>query len=163
MQSIFNQTKPLPAAASSGSAASNSAAFPVQTGTIARTDLPPDPLDPSWILAGSPNTRCLSLGSSADGKFAFGLWDCTAGQFKWIYYSDELLHILEGEVSIRVDDRELHLRPGDVAFFPYGTTAYWTVHGYVKKLAVIRSAPPRGLLRRIAGKVKSVLRNWFSK
>ena len=152
MQFFTNQANPLSAVARA-----------VQTGTIARTDLQPAPLEPTWILAGNPITRALPLGGAADGTFTFGLWDCTAGQFKFIYYCDEFVHILEGEVTVRTDDTELHLRPGDIAFFPQGLTAYWTVHGYVKKLAIFRSAPPRGLLTRIVGKVKRVWRSFFSK
>jgi len=135
----------------------------VQTGTTTRIDLQPAPLEASWILAGDLISRSLPLGRAADGNFSFGLWDCTAGQFKFIYYCDEIVHILEGEVTIHTGDTELHLGPGDVAFFPQGTTAYWTVYGYVKKLAIFRSAPPRGLLTRIVQKVKRVARGFFSK
>jgi len=163
MQLFTNQTISLSAAASPGSAVSAGAALAVQTGTVSRTDLRPSPLEPTWILAGNPISRVLPLGATADDTFSFGLWDCTAGEFKFIYYCDEFVHILEGEVSIRAGDAELHLRPGDVAFFPQGLTAYWTVHGYVKKLAIFRSAPPRGLLMRIMGKAKRVWRRFFSK
>jgi uncharacterized protein len=161
MQLFTSPTIPLPEVDSPDGAVSDSAARAVQTGTTARTDLRPSPLEPSWILAGNPISRVLPLGKTADDTFSFGLWDCTAGQFKFIYYCDELVHILEGEVSIRIGDTELHLRPGDVAFFPQGVTAYWTVHGYVKKLAIFRSAPPRGLLTRIMGKVKRMWRVFF--
>jgi hypothetical protein len=130
---------------------------------VARTDLLPAPLPATWILAGNPKSRSLPLGGTADGSFSFGLWDCTAGGFKFIYYCDELVHILEGEVSITTGDMELNLRAGDVAFFPQGTTAYWAVHGYVKKLAIFRSAPPRRLLTRIVGKAKRVLRSLLNR
>ena len=163
MHFFTHQAIPLVAAASPASAASDGAAPAVLTGTVTRTDLRPAPLEPSWILAGNPTSRVLPLGEAADGAYSYGLWDCTAGQFKFIYYCDEVVHILEGEVSIRVGDTGLHLRPGSVAFFPQGTTAYWTVHDYVKKLAIFRSAPPRGLLTRIVGKVKRVCRSVFSK
>ena len=163
MQFFTNQTILQPASASSGSAGSGAAALAVQTGTTARTDLLPSPLDPSWILAGNPISRALPLGAAADGNFTFGLWDCAAGQFKFIYYCDEIVHILEGEVTIRAGETEMHLRPGDVAFFPQGLTAYWTVHGYVKKFAIFRSKPPRALPMRIMGKVKRMVRSWFSR
>lgn len=129
----------------------------IQAGSISRTDLRPCPLEPSWVLEGQPHARSLALGQSADGNFSFGLWDCTPGRFKFIYFCDELVHILEGEVTVEEGGRTLHLRPGDVAFFPQGLTTYWTVHGYVKKLALFRSAP-RDLLSRIARKVNSMFR-----
>ena len=159
---LINQAAPMPAEASRSGVASDGAALAVQTGTIARTDLQPSPLEPTWILAGNPSARALSLGNAADGNFSFCLWDCTAGQFKFIHNRDEFVHILEGEVTILAADAELHLHPGDVAFFPQGMTTYWTVHGYVKKLAILRSAP-RGLLTRIAGKVERVWRGILSK
>ncbi|MEK6260962.1 MAG: cupin domain-containing protein [Planctomycetota bacterium] len=156
------QTTPLLADASRGGAPHEGAELAMQTGTIARTDLQPAPLKPTWILADNPSARALTLGEAADGNFLFALWDCTAGQFKFIHRCDEFVHILEGEVTIRAADTELHLRPGDVAFFPQGLTTYWTVHGYVKKLAIFRSAP-RGWLARIAGKVKRVWRGILSR
>ena len=129
----------------------------VQTGMIGRTDLQPAPLKPSWILSGNPCARSLALGEAADRRLSFGLWDCTDGQFKFIYRSDELIHILEGEVTIRTPGSELHLHAGDVAFFPQGTTAFWTVHGYVKKLAIFREAR-RSLPARLLGKARRACR-----
>jgi uncharacterized cupin superfamily protein len=128
---------------------------PMQTGTIGRTDLQPAPLKPGWILSGNPVARSLPLGEAPDGNFSFGLWDCTDGQFNFSYRCDELVHILEGEVTIRAPYMELHLHAGDVAFFPQGLTAHWTVHGYVKKLAIFRSAE-RSFLTRIASKAKRI-------
>jgi uncharacterized cupin superfamily protein len=83
------------------------------------------------------------------------LWDCTAGEFRFSHHSDEFIHILEGEATIRHGDREVCLRPGDVAYFPQGSTTYWSVPDYVKKLATFRSVQA-GLVTRIVGKVKRV-------
>lgn len=129
----------------------------VQTGKVVRTDLQPAPLKPAWIITGNPTARSLPLGESADGDFSFGLWDCTAGEFQFRHQSDEFVHILEGEATIRAGDREVCLRPGDVAFFPKGLTTYWTVPAYVKKLATFRSVQA-GLVSRIVGKLRSVWR-----
>jgi len=128
----------------------------VQSGSTARTDLQPSPLPPAWILAGNPCARMLPLGHAEDGHLSFCLWDCTAGRFKFVHNRDEFVHILEGEVTILTEDTELRLRPGEVAFFAQGVTTYWTVYGYVKKLAILRSTP-RGLLTRIAAKLERVL------
>lgn len=129
----------------------------VQTGQVLRTDLQPAPLKPSWIITGEPQARSLPLGESADGDFSFGLWDCTAGAFQFRHQSDEFVHILEGEATIRAGDCELCLRPGDVAFFPKGLTTYWTVPTYVKKLATFRSVQA-GFVTRVVGKLRNVLR-----
>jgi len=111
----------------------------LQTGKVVRTDLRPAPLDSSWIISGTPQARSLPLGESADGDFSFGLWDCTAGEFQFQHRSDEFVHILEGEATIRARQMEICLRPGDVAFFPKGLITYWTIPDYVKKLATFRS------------------------
>lgn len=127
----------------------------LQAGSIDRTDFRPAPLRSSWIIQGAPTARSLPLGESADGNFSFGLWDCTAGQFRFMHRSDEFVHILEGDVTVSVAGTELHLGPGDVAYFPQGLTTYWNVHEYVKKLAVFRSVK-RGLLSRVV----DMLRAW---
>lgn len=129
----------------------------LQTGQVVRTDLQPAPLKSTWIIEGNPTARSLSLGESADGDFSFGLWDCTAGQFQFNHRSDEFVHILEGEATVRGGDKEVCLRPGDVAYFPQGLTTYWTVPDYVKKLATFRSVQS-GLVTRIVGKLKDVCR-----
>lgn len=150
-----DRAMPMPVEISRGWAVSDGAAPAVQTGTTARTDLQPSPLEPTWILAGNPVARSLPLANAADGNLSFCLWDCTAGRFKFIHRRDEFVHILEGAVTVLAADRELHLRPGEVAFFPQGMTTYWTVYAYVKKLAILRSRP-RGWLARIAGRAAGV-------
>jgi uncharacterized cupin superfamily protein len=129
----------------------------LQTGKVAWTDLKPAPLKSTLIIEGNPSARSLPLGESADGNFSFGLWDCTAGQFQFNHRSDEFVHILEGEATIRAGDKEVCLRPGDVAYFPQGLTTYWTVPDYVKKLATFRSVQS-GLVTRIVGKMKEAWR-----
>lgn len=125
----------------------------LQTGDTHATDFEPAPLKPSWIIAGNPTARSLKMGEATDGNFSFGLWDCTEGEFIFKYRSDELVHILEGHATVRAPGMEIELRPGVVAFFPQGSTMHWTVHQYVKKLAIFRSKE-RSLLRRIAGRLK---------
>ena len=127
----------------------------MQTGTTMETDFQPAPLKPSWIIEGNPTARSLKLGEATDGNLSFGLWDCTEGQFIFKYRSDELVHILEGDATVRGPGMELHLHPGVVAFFPQGLTLHWTVHRYIKKLAIFRSTQ-RSYMGRIAGKLKRV-------
>lgn len=120
---------------------------------VARSQLQPAPLRPSWILEGSPEARALPLCVSADGNFSVGLWDCTGGRFEFHYRSDELIQIIEGEVTVLTRGILLHLKPGDMAYFPKGSSAHWTVHGYVKKLAIFRSEQ-LGILERIVKKLR---------
>jgi uncharacterized cupin superfamily protein len=103
-----------------------------------RSDLGPEPINPDWILEGNPVARASRFSESPDGKLITGMWDCTAGKFRWIYWFDEIVHILEGEV--RVDDgRRVHvLVPGSTAYFPSRLATVWEVPKYVKKMFVLR-------------------------
>jgi uncharacterized protein len=84
---------------------------------VRRGELLSHPIEPSWITEGAPVARLLTLTESPDKRLSSGLWDCTAGKFKWIYALDEIIDILEGEVIVR-DERtnRIHtLGPGDGA------------------------------------------------
>lgn len=101
------------------------------------------PVNPSWVLEGSPVARIEHLSSSADGTASTYFWDCTAGRFNWFYTFDETLHILEGSVTLKFPDgRSRRVIAGDVVFFPSGSSAEWTVEHYIRKLAFCRTALP---------------------
>ncbi len=114
------------------------------------------PLEPSsikseWIIAGEPKVRSTVLSTSADELSFVVVWECTAGKFQWHYHFDETIHFLEGSVTI--DDRRgspRTLNAGDVVFFPKGSSAVWTVHTYIRKLAICRRVLPPP----IAGPIK---------
>lgn len=104
----------------------------------------PSPIDPAWIVAGAPVARNAILARSADGAACTVAWDCTAGTFDWRYEVDETVHIVEGAVTVgSLDTPPRRLEPGDVAFFPAGTTARWHVESYVRKVAFCRRTLPR--------------------
>jgi uncharacterized cupin superfamily protein len=109
-------------------------------------------IDPSWIIAGSPVSRIKLLHEAPDTRYAVALWDCTAGTFRWYFGYDEVVHILEGEVTIREDNgTERTLRAGDIAMFPKGATNVWKVDSYVRKIAINRyhRATPIELVKRM--------------
>ena len=112
----------------------------------------PDPIDPEWILDGSPVARSVPLNATRDGQCWTALWDCTSGRFKWRYDLDETVYILEGEVQVTWPlDEQRTLGPGDIAFFAAGSEAEWYVPDYVKKIAFLRSEQStiRSFLRRV--------------
>lgn len=96
------------------------------------------PIDPSWIDEGQPRARGATQVSSADGTIHSGEWECTAGRFRWTYYEDEMVHILEGEASIEVDGVMRSIGPGDAVFFPLGQTVRWHVPKYIRKVFFLR-------------------------
>ncbi len=113
-----------------------------------RDDLQPAPIPAHDVLEGAPVARALQLTCSGDG-LSSGLWDCTAGRFRWWYGTDEIVHVLEGEVHVeRGDGSLLVLLPGDVAYFEPGESTVWYVPDYVKKFCINRPLPLRYRLRR---------------
>jgi uncharacterized cupin superfamily protein len=102
------------------------------------------PIRKEWIIDGDPVARNQVLSLSHDRMATTLIWDCTAGRFRWIYDTDETIHILEGAVSLTANDGSIkHLCAGDVVFFPAGSSATWEVHGYVRKLAFFRQPVPK--------------------
>jgi uncharacterized protein len=123
---------------------------------IAECQPVPAPFAAADIVSGDPRARSVQMIASADGKFDCGIWECTRGRFKIKYRSDELVHILEGEVTVHVGDKAHALAAGDVAYFPAGTEAEWDVTSDVRKLWVYRTPSP-GFFTRVAGKLSRLL------
>jgi uncharacterized cupin superfamily protein len=105
-------------------------------------DLPPIPQE--WILDGTPEAREKDIASSRGGAMKVVVWSCTKGMFRWQYVVDEVVHILSGEVFI-VDHvgNERRFGPGDVAFFPAGSSSVWHVTEDVRKVAVLNVPVPK--------------------
>lgn len=110
---------------------------------LADLDLDPAPIRPEWVLEGNPVARCRQWSDSTDGTTQAMAWDCTAGTFRWYFGGDEIVHIIEGEVSVTDEAGETRtLRPGDAALFRAGTWSVWRVPSYVRKHAICRDSLP---------------------
>jgi uncharacterized protein len=120
---------------------------PSRSFSIAHCRTGPAPFQPSDVVAGDPRARSVNMIASADGQFDCGVWECSPGRFSIRYRSDELVHILEGNVTVHVGSSTHSLAAGDVAYFPAGTDAEWHVIAHVKKLWVYRTPRPRRLAR----------------
>lgn len=122
-----------------------------------KPDLGNAPINPDWIIEGSPKARSSLLTSGSDKSGSIVVWDCTAGKFNWHYSFDETCFIQEGNVTLRNGDAApaRTAGPGDIVFFPKGSHALWHVENYVRKLAFCHlsfSGPlqkPVALLRRL--------------
>lgn len=56
----------------------------------------------------------------------------------YTFKGHETIHVLEGEVSITVDDeRTVHLGPGDVASFAKGARSTWVVKTHFREFFVL--------------------------
>ena len=115
----------------------------------------PDPIPLEQILGGSPIASSVPLLASADDGFTSSLWSCTPGCFRWFYRSDEIVHLLEGEVRVTPDDgsEAFDITSGEVVFFPRGSSAVWNITKTVRKVALFRSDPP-DLLSRLRGALR---------
>jgi uncharacterized cupin superfamily protein len=110
----------------------------------ATVDLKPASISSDSIHNGTPETRSQELARSHDRTSYTMVWDCTAGQFIWNYNKDETLVVLTGEAFISYDKGEEHrIGPGDIVFFPSGTSATWRVPRYIRKVAFLRHTMPR--------------------
>ena len=98
-----------------------------------------EPVLPRWVLSGVPITRTWNVLRSHDLTSDIVVWECTAGQFKCHYSQDETVMVVAGEVFITYENgEERRLGPGDLGFFPAGTSCIWTVPVSVRKIAVLR-------------------------
>ena len=106
-------------------------------------------------------TRTWSVVRSHDRTSDIVVWECTAGRFECRYSVDEVVMVVSGEAFITGENgEERRLGPGDLGFFPAGTSCVWRVPESVRKIAVLRETMwrPLGLglkvckrLLRIAG------------
>ena len=111
-------------------------------------DVESAPIDPTWILDGKPEARARRLTLLDDSGLSATLWQSNAGRFEWHYGSDELVHILDGEVEITPPGGQpFTARQGDVFFVPRGSVLHWNVRDHVKKLVINPVQVP--LLRRL--------------
>ncbi|HEY1240421.1 MAG TPA: cupin domain-containing protein [Bryobacteraceae bacterium] len=135
----------------------------IVTASPADWELGPEvvPIIPSWVLSGAPETHVKSVLRSHDSTCDLAIWECNAGSFNWHYSQDETVVIISGEVFVTNETgEERRLGPGDLAFFPAGSSSRWRVPVHVRKIAVLRETlwRPLGLglrawkkLLRIAG------------
>lgn len=107
--------------------------------TPAAVELDPEPIPPDWIVSGSPQARCKKLVRSRDWTSHVVVWDCTPGSFNWHYRMDETIIIISGE-AFMINDKgeECRVGPGDMAFFPAGSSCSWRVTQHLRKVGVLR-------------------------
>jgi len=110
-------------------------------------ELDPEPLPQEWILSDAPVARSKILVRSRDWTSSVVVWDCTAGRFTWHYGQDETIFVVSGEAFLLLENgEERRFGPGEVGFFPAGTTCTWRVAENIRKVAVLRESmwPPLG-------------------
>jgi uncharacterized protein len=107
----------------------------------ASVELDPEPIPQEWILDGTPIARSKHLVRSRDWTSSVVVWDCTPGQFRWHYNQDETILVISGEAFLMLENGdERRFGPGDVGFFPAGTTCNWRVSEHIRKVAVLKES-----------------------
>ena len=101
---------------------------------VMSTDLSPWELPAEWHLEGDSAARGLVISRSRDARVLRGVWEVQPSRFKFEFFSDEMMVIVSGRVSIEEEDGlVLGLGPGDLAFFPAGQRTEWIVHEPLRK------------------------------
>ena len=129
--------------------------------TLDGITLKDDPIEPSWVLEGTPRARSGCHSTNTDGWAATHVWACSAGRFRWHFAVEETVLILEGEVQVTdAHGRTQRLVPGTVAYFPTDTWWEWHIPQHVRKLSFNRRSvhSPARWLSRALGFVQRRLR-----
>lgn len=87
------------------------------------------------VIEGDP--RCsmrLDVGSSSTSS-RLGIWSCTPGTFRCIERGDELQTVIEGKLSLIMDDGNIYdFEPGDSFYTKKGERVTWKIVETVKKV-----------------------------
>jgi len=119
----------------------------IVTATPATLDLDQSgAIPPAWVLSGNPETRSKMLGRTHDWTSNIVVWECGAGSYTWHYNQDEVIIVISGEgFMTNGKGEERRFGPGDVGFFPAGTTCTWRHPNHFRKVAVLKESMWRPL------------------
>jgi uncharacterized cupin superfamily protein len=94
---------------------------------------------PELLLGAAPQQHEKLYFADLTGQWTVGVWDSTPYRRKTIPFPrHELMHILDGEVTITEDGHPPQaFKAGDTFFVPLGTPCDWTTTGYVRKIYCI--------------------------
>ena len=111
--------------------------------TVTETNLDPWPIDKTNILTGDAEAHGTVLWQSEDKLLCNGVWSCTTGKFNWEYTWNETFYLVQGKISISIDDAESkEYNSGDLVFVPTGTNTTWTIIKPVRKVFHLESETP---------------------
>ncbi len=61
------------------------------------------------------------------------IWEKETSRFDWEYDSDEECYILDGEVTIEIDEGKVLIKAGDFVTFRKGLKCVWDIKTPIKK------------------------------
>lgn len=100
-------------------------------------------IDPAALVSGTPVQRGHIYDEDPSRGYLTGVWDCTAFTSQSEPYpDDELMILLEGELTLKTPDgAETRLKAGDAFVIPKGLECQWIQPGYLRKVFMILSEP----------------------
>lgn len=105
-------------------------------------ELQPGQTDGVELLEGDPRARRHSVLEQRDGShfLAVGIFECEPARTRFRLEHHEVVHVLEGEVEITLDDgSHVALAAGDVAVLPKGHLSEWWFKSRFRELAILTS------------------------
>ena len=115
----------------------------IKSTTVSQTNLQPWPIGEENILSGDAKAYGTILWQSKNKLLCNGVWSCTTGKFNWEYTWNETLYIVEGKLSILIDnDNGKEYAAGDLVFIAKGTQTTWTIIEPVRKVFHLESETP---------------------
>lgn len=91
------------------------------------------------ILSGDPAGRGFTLHEDFEnGARGAGIFECEASKTSYVLETNEIIYVLEGEVTIELDNgSRVDLKIGDMAFLPAGHLSTWTFHTKFREFWVL--------------------------
>ena len=111
--------------------------------TAHQTELTPWPIEKSNILSGDAEAHGTVLWQSENKLLCNGVWSCSIGKFNWEYTWNETFYLIQGKISIAIDNADAkEYNTGDLVFIPNGTNTTWTIIEPVRKIFHLESPTP---------------------
>ena len=121
----------------------NTSKTSIASTTVSETKLDPWPIDTTNILVGDAEAHGTVLWQSEDKLLCNGVWSCTTGKFNWEYTWNETFYLVQGKISISIDNAESkEYNSGDLVFVTTGTNTTWTIIEPVRKVFHLESETP---------------------
>jgi len=74
------------------------------------------------------------LWKGEDGR-AMGIWKCAPGPSRWLFSTNEVIHVVSGCMTVSEDGGEpFVIKAGDDAVFPKGWSGTWDIHDTILKV-----------------------------
>lgn len=61
------------------------------------------------------------------------VWEKEVSEFEWYYSETEICYILEGEVIVKTEEGEFHIKKGDLVRFEKGLNCVWKINKPIRK------------------------------